>query len=788
MVASMERLGTKAETLQRLYQKLECATVLPQYTFTVEEWEREPEQIKSKLLSLDWSETVIVRSSSLAEDTSTNSQAGKYESIANISGEEEFQRAVERVIFSYDDDNGANQILVQPMLSDVAICGVAFTLDPNTMGNYYVINYDAQGSTSAITSGQGAENKLYYRFKQNGIEGHSESMGQIDRLCLALQELEVFFGQNNLDVEFAFTQTGVLYILQVRALCIQGMPVDKGLQERELKRIEEKIRQAQKKKPFLCGEKALYSVMTDWNPAEMIGIRPRPLALSLYREIITDSVWAYQRDNYGYRNLRSFPLMVDFGGLPYIDVRVSFNSFVPAGLEEELSDKLVNYYLDRLVENPAKHDKAEFDIVFSCYTFDLPERIQVLRDYGFSGEEIGRIVDALRKVTNNIIDHKNGLWRKDYGKIQILNKRYDEIVESDLSRIEKVYWLLEDCKRYGTLPFAGLARAAFIAVQMLKSLVTCRIISEADYESFMSGVSTVSSDMNADFQELSKKAFIRKYGHLRPGTYDITSLRYDEAPELYFEWDKQGTNSSREEDCAKGREEFRLSLQQLTLLKEKISENGLTNDILELMDFIRIVIEGREYGKFAFTRNLSMALQLIGEIGREEGISKEDCAFISIHDIYGLYASAEDVRTSLLYSVQRGKQGYQMTESITLPPMIVHPEDAMQFYYPDSEPNYITSSRTVGDVCVLEDGRHVEEMRDKILLIPSADPGYDWIFSHDIKGFITMYGGANSHMAIRAGELSILAVVGVGAKDFEKYKKAQMLEIDAGGKLVRILK
>ena len=171
---------------------------------------------------------------------------------------------------------------------------------------------------------------------------------------------------------------------------------------------------------------------------------------------------------------------------------------------------------------------------------------------------------------------------------------------------------------------------------------------------------------------------------MRPGTYDITSLRYDEAPELYFEWDKQGTNSSREEDCAKGREEFRLSLQQLTLLKEKISENGLTNDILELMDFIRIVIEGREYGKFAFTRNLSMALQLIGEIGREEGISKEDCAFISIHDIYGLYASAEDVRTSLLYSVQRGKQGYQMTESITLPPMIVHPEDAMQFYYPDS--------------------------------------------------------------------------------------------------------
>ena len=56
--------------------------------------------------------------------------------------------------------------------------------------------------------------------------------------------------------------------------------------------------------------------MPDWNPAEIIGVRPRPLALSLYREIITDAIWAYQRHNYGYKNLRSFPLLQDFEGLP----------------------------------------------------------------------------------------------------------------------------------------------------------------------------------------------------------------------------------------------------------------------------------------------------------------------------------------------------------------------------------------------------------------------------------------------------------------------------------------
>ncbi len=796
---SRERLGTKAETLQRLYRKLKYAQVLPQYTFTVAEWMMDPEQVIKNYLALDWKAEVIVRSSSLAEDTSNGSQAGRYESVASVCGEEAFRNAIEKVIDSYDDDNELNQVLVQPMLADVRICGVAFTLDPNTMGNYYVINYDEKGSTFAITSGQGTENRLYYRFKTSRPEKLPDDVktekenhkcndiveDRMDRLCRALQELEEFFGQENLDVEFAFDGDDALYILQTRALCVQGKPVERKSQQSELERIEEKIRQAQRKKPFLCGEKALYSVMTDWNPAEMIGIRPKPLALSLYREIITDSVWAYQRDNYGYRNLRSFPLMVDFGGLPYIDVRVSFNSFVPAGLEEELSDKLVNYYLDRLVDNPAKHDKAEFDIVFSCYTFDLPERIQVLRQYGFTEEEIGKIVDALRDVTNNIIDHKNGLWRRDYDKIGILKKRYDEIMAGDFGKIEKVYWLLEDCKRYGTLPFAGLARAAFIAVQILRSLVTCGILDEADYESFMSSVNTVSSEMNADFEELSRKAFLRKYGHLRPGTYDIISLRYDEAPALYFEWNEKG---DRAEENGKKREEFRLSLHQLSLLKRKLAENGLTNDILELMDFIKTVIEGREYGKFAFTRNLSMALLLIGEIGQEAGIPKEDCAFANIHDICRLYASAGDIRTSFQRSIQQGKCDYEVTRSITLPPIIIRAKDAMQFYYPDSEPNYITTNQAVGAVCVLKEGSFTEELKDRIVLIPSADPGYDWIFSHGIKGLITMYGGANSHMAIRAGELSIPAAVGVGAKSFGAYKKAKMLEIDAAGKLVRVFK
>ena len=52
--------------------------------------------------------------------------------------------------------------------------------------------------------------------------------------------------------------------------------------------------------------------MSDWNPAEIIGTRPKPFSLSLYRYLITDEVWAQQRHEYGYRDLRSHNLITVF--------------------------------------------------------------------------------------------------------------------------------------------------------------------------------------------------------------------------------------------------------------------------------------------------------------------------------------------------------------------------------------------------------------------------------------------------------------------------------------------
>ena len=67
---------------------------------------------------------------------------------------------------------------------------------------------------------------------------------------------------------------------------------------------------------------------------------------------------------------------------------------------------------------------------------------------------------------------------------------------------------------------------------------------------------------------------------------------------------------------------------------------------------------------------------------------------------------------------------------------------------------------------------------DGIICIENADPGYDFLFSKNINGLITKYGGQNSHMAIRCAELNLPALIGVGENNFMKISKSNFIEID----------
>ncbi|WP_448567962.1 PEP/pyruvate-binding domain-containing protein [Thalassotalea ganghwensis] len=777
------KFASKAETLAQLSEQAISADVLPQYCFTVEQWRQNPDSVLTQFFSqCSWSASaVVVRSSGMAEDSDTESLAGHFDSIVNVQGKEDINDAIKRVVASFHADNPLDQVFIQPLLQEVKRSGVLFSCEPSTLSPYYVINYSTSGDTEDITSGA-TNDSLIYVAKAGVDKSRPAWVSQLVKLAF---ELENLFENNNLDIEFAFDSNEKLFLFQVRPLVVDVSDVTSNKDHKEsLQRIRQAINRITKPHPYLNGKKSVLGVMPDWNPAEIIGIRPNPLALSLYKELVTNSTWAYQRNNYGYKQLRSFPLLISLAGLPYIDVRVSFNSFIPATVSESLAEKLVNYYIDQLESSPEKHDKVEFDIIFSCFTLDIEERLNQLLKRGFSGKEIDEFSTALKSLTNNIINPE-GLWVKDIEKIESLPARREKILNSNLSKIEKIYWLLEDCKRYGTLPFAGLARAGFIAVQFLRSMVNVNILSESDYQRFMYSLETVSSSMAADRKQLSLSAFIKKYGHLRPGTYDILSPRYDQAPEKYFDFNSVD-HIELGDETHQNEHDFVLSLKQLDTLKLTLEQHGIAHDVISLFKFIKGAIEGREYAKFIFTQSLSDAMLLMEQLGAELGISTHDMAMCDVNTFYSAYSSAENIKAVLQDSIQKGKNAYKEAQSIILPPLILNADCVYCFEMPENEPNFITMKQVIGDVTA--DVSKSSDLKGKIVFIPSADPGFDWLFSHSISGLVTKFGGANSHMAIRAGELGIPSVIGAGEVFYEKWRKAKSLEVDAANKRVVILK
>ena len=64
---------------------------------------------------------------------------------------------------------------------------------------------------------------------------------------------------------------------------------------------------------------------------------------------------------------------------------------------------------------------------------------------------------------------------------------------------------------------------------------------------------------------------------------------------------------------------------------------------------------------------------------------------------------------------------------------------------------------------------------------------FDWIFSSSLKGLVTKYGGANSHMAIRCAEFGIPAAIGCGEQIFDRILRGRAVEINCSeGRIVPI--
>ncbi len=778
--------SSKSNILKLLQKSLKKSKIEKIYDFSVSDWVKNEKTILDEI-SNNFQSKIIVRSSAIGEDSVNSSEAGSYQSILNIpsNSKNKIKSAINSIIYSYNQKgnyNKNNQILIQKQTSNVIMSGVIFTKTEDIGAPYYVINYDDGEYTDTVTKGE--INKVVKIFRNSSTKIDNK----FRKIIESIKEIENIFKQYSLDIEFALTKSNEVVIFQVRPITF--LKNDINISEKKIGKIID-----QNKKKYLkivksskYNSKNIFSDMADWNPSEIIGNNPNLLDYTLYDYLLLKSEWREGRKILGYQDTSPKPLMYRFGNKPYIDIIASFNSMIPATINTKLRKKLVKYYLGKLEKNHELHDKVEFEILFSCYDFTIEKRLQDLKKCGFSIKEINEIKKSILELTNNVFLNFSDISNKASKSIENLSKNRIKI-QRNLKKSDKNYndyleaaeKLLKDCKKNGTLPFSTMARIAFIGTIILKSLVKLSYIDISYYENLMLTLESPLSKLKNEYnlyskKKVSKRKFLEKFGHLRPGTYDITATRYDKKNN-YFENIKFLNGTKRK-------------YKEKETIKIDFTKYGLKINWHNFEEFLTKSLIQREELKFEFTRNLSDSLELIAKAGNHLGLKREEMASLNIKSIFKDYKnlSKNDLVKKWRMEIEKQTRKKKNNEFLILPPIIKSKDDFenVQYYY--SKPNFISSKKIIGEIVNIKNNSQDLNIQNKIVLLENADPGYDWLFTKNLKGLITKYGGVASHMAIRCSEVGIPAAIGCGEIIYEKLMLASEIMLDCKNQQIITLK
>ena len=731
------------------------------------------EKIKSKFNS-----DIIIRSSAKNEDSHLSSNAGHYDSfIVRKKNFCEIEKIISSLIKKFKNKN--DEILIQKFIDKPDITGVLFTKDKDTNSNYYNLSYDKSKKTYLITSG--INNPT---IKSVTIYKHTKLLPKrFKKLIQTSLDFEKLFKNDRLDIEFII-KNNRLYILQCRPLLGIKKKVNSETLEKVKINLIKKFKKINIKNETLAGKKTILSNMSDWNPAEIIGKKPSNLSLSLYSELITNSIWAKQRYNYGYKDVRPNKLMLNIAGSPYIDLRVDFNSFLPSKLNKEISEKIIDYQINKINKKPYLHDKVEFEVINTCYDFNLEKRINKIP---LTQSEKKIYTNELFELTNNILNQKNKFFKNEIIKIESLKKRIDLIKKSNLSHIQKIHYFINDCKNLGTLPFAGVARCAFISKSILDSLVYKKLLSKNDLEKFYLSINTVSKDINSEFIKAKKSKnfteFFNNYGHLRPSTYSIIEKNYKDNLFGYFSKVESVQNNNGRKN------KFILDKKKYLKINNLFKKKKISINFNQFLKFAKLSIENREYLKLIFSRSINEIFSCLKDLAKEININYQEFQHLDIDLILKAFHNLEqeNLKKTILRNININKRSASFSKYILLPDVINNVTNFEIFHDLDCKENYITNKSIVGEIFELNKSKKLKNTKDKIILIENADPGFDFIFSYKLKALVTKYGGSNSHMAIRCMELGLPAIIGVGDKIYNQLSKSKKVFIDCNNNKYSII-
>jgi hypothetical protein len=392
------------------------------------------------------------------------------------------------------------------------------------------LNYDDEsGKTDSITGGTGVHKTVcvYRRFKEEYFDSQ-----RVRRMVHLATEIEGVCGHIPLDIEFGIDRNDRLYLFQVRRITTIGQwsaEIERAI-IKSIPILSDDITHRISPRQGIYGRRTIFANMSDWNPAELIGVTPRPLNSALFRSVITKDIWRIARQKMGYRTLPEEELMVTIGGHPYIDVRNSFNSFLPEGLDREIGERLINAWLDRLDDHPELHDKVEFEIAQTILDFSFHQNTSSWYPDVLDSADMKQHYRHLQQLTRTCLD------QADTGSLHNALEDIRRLSQSQCDRgatsfkgwsvygpLVYIKTLLEECRQLGTLSFSIIARHSFIAETLLRSAQQRGAISQERLQVFKQSIQTIMRDLMVEFYsvhegKMDQDLFMNRYGHLRPCT------------------------------------------------------------------------------------------------------------------------------------------------------------------------------------------------------------------------------------------------------------------------------
>lgn len=708
-----------------------------------------------------------VRSSALCEDSEKASFAGEFETILDVSNDEEIYKAIHTVYNSRESERvqaysaakgteiNRDMAIVVQLLVKADISGVLFTADPITGSRADIAGNFVYGMGEALVSGETTPYTFRFKRPRGSFDGPAEFKRFAGELYKAAIKLEKTLDAPQ-DIEWAIAG-GKIYLLQSRPITtLKGNDLLTG-----------------EWNDSLTGDYL-------WSNANLTEATPdimTPLTWSLFRILHIDAQ--------PFKVPGGYPMVGNIGGHPYVNLSVMVSlihvfgtdvrkilqkwedvfGFIPDGIEVPLLPLRITQVLATVPDNIKWEFKAN-----RLYK-ELPE---------FVAANLHWCENIRQEIENSTSKEElSSLWTEKIQPHYLQN-----------------CWMLRAVMKKFQEP-------AFDLSSKLKKLVGLTdantLLSKLRGNSSLDSLGPVIALSKVAKGKLSREAYLKQYGHRGPHELEVSIPGAEEDPDWIEKQLEDFRKSPKEIDTllSNQRNEYDKALERF--------KGGYPQKLREIKSRLEAISHAacmREALRSEFTRTNRVVRLFALKAGKLTGI-KDDLFFLYIEEILELLSGKSDVPAT----IDKRRETYRKYCSLPPYPTLINGRfDVFQWAGNPNRRSDLFDSHSpdlpwpagrikgfAGAAGVVEGVvRRLDNMEEgnllqpgEILVTTTTNIGWTPLFPR-AAAIVTDVGAPLSHAAIVARELGIPAVVGCGNATMLLHTGDRVC-VDGGNGIVRIM-